>query len=154
MRAGAIVLAAAVAAALVGSYVALGGTSYEPSPVADPCETRPRREAGDTGERIEVVLLAAADETACTLGVSREELVLSLRSVDELDELAEQEGRSRDELEDALREGLVRAVSEAEDQDLIGDTTAGALRFAAERLPLGLLLSVLRGASSFLDRPD
>jgi hypothetical protein len=45
----------------------------------------------------------------------------------------------------------VHAVDEAEEQDLIGDTTAGALRFAAERLPLGLLLSVLRGASSFID---
>jgi hypothetical protein len=83
--------------------------------------------------------------------VSREELVLALRSVDELDRLAEREGRSRDELEDALRAGLVRAVGDAEDQGLVGSTTANALRFAAERLPLGLLLTVLRGASSFLD---
>lgn len=141
----------AVAAALVGSYVALGGTSYEPTPVADPCAARPARDAGTTGERIELVLLAAADEAACELGVSREELVLALRSVDELDELAEQEGRSRDELEDALRDGLVRALDEAENENLVGDTTADALRFAAERLPLGLLLSVLRGASAFLD---
>jgi len=29
-------------------------------------------------------------------------------------------------------------------------TTAGGLRFAADHLPLGLLLSVLRGASSIL----
>jgi hypothetical protein len=145
------VAAVVVSASLVGAYVALGGTSYEPSPVADPCEPRPVRDASGTGERIEVVLLAAADETACTLGVSREELVLALRSVDELDELAEREGRSRNELEEALRDGLVRAVAEGEEQGLIGDTTARALGFAAERLPLGLLLSVLRGASSFLD---
>ena len=45
----------------------------------------------------------------------------------------------------------MRAVEEAEREDLIGETTASALSFAAERLPLGLLLSVLRGASSFLD---
>jgi len=45
----------------------------------------------------------------------------------------------------------VRAVDEARGENLIGETTAGALTFAAERLPLGLLLSVLRGASSFLD---
>ena len=141
----------AVAAALVGAYVALGGTSYEPTPVADPCAARPARDAGTTGERVELVLLAAADETACELGVSREELVLALRSVDELDDLAEPEGRSRDELEDALRAGLVRAVDEAESEELVGDSTADALRFAAERLPLGLLLSVLRGASAFLD---
>jgi hypothetical protein len=151
MRSTALVaVAAALAVALVGAYVALGGTSYEPSPVADPCAARPARETGDTSERLEHVLLAAADKTACTLGVSREELVLALRSVDELDELAEREGRSRDELEDALRAGLVRAVGDAEDQGLVGSTTANALRFAAERLPLGLLLSVLRGASSFL----
>ena len=33
----ALVACVRVAAALVGSYVALGGTSYEPTPVADPC---------------------------------------------------------------------------------------------------------------------
>jgi hypothetical protein len=151
VRTAPIVAAVVVAVALVGAYVALGGTSYEPSPVADPCEPRPARDVTETGERVEVVLLAAADGTACALGVSREELVLALRSVDELDELAQREGRSRDELEEALRDGLVSAVAEGEEQELIGDTTARALTFAAERLPLGLLLSVLRGASSFLD---
>ena len=146
-----LAVTAALAAGLVGTYVALGGTSYEPSPVADPCAPRPEPPAAGTGERLELVLLAAADETACALGVSREELVLALRSVDELEQLAEQEGRSRDELEKALRDGLGRAVDEAVQQGLIGDTSAGALRFAADRLPLGVLLSVLRGASSFLD---
>ena len=82
--------------------------------------------------------------------VTREELVLALRSTDELDQLAEKEGKSRDELEDALRNGLVRAVGQAEDEGLIGDTTAGALRFAAEHLPIGLLLDVLRRGSSIL----
>ena len=128
-----------------------GGTSYEPSPVADPCAARPVRDSSTTGERLELVLLAAADETACALGVSREALVLALRSVDELEQLADKEGRSRDELEDALRDGLGRAVDEAVEQGLIGETTASALGFAAERLPLSLLLSILRGASSFLE---
>lgn len=151
MRTGAPLIACAAAAvALAGAYVALGGTSYEPTPVANPCAPRPARETEGTGERVELVLLAAADETACTLGVSREDLVIALRSVDELEDLAREEGRSRDELEDALRRGLARAVDEARDEGLIGGTTAGALTFAAERLPLGLLLSVLRGASSFL----
>jgi len=146
-----LVAALVVAAALVGAYVALGGTSYEPTPVADPCAPRPERPTSGSGERVELVLLAAADETACALGVSREDLVLALRSVEELEALARREGRSRDELENALRDGLEHAVEEAEERDLIGDRTATALGFAAERLPLGLLLSVLRGASSFLD---
>ena len=150
MRAATLLAALVAALALPSSYVALGGTSYEPTPVADPCAPRPRP-VGATTERVELVLLAAADETACSLGVSREDLVLALRSVDELEELADRERRSRDELEDALRAGLVRAVAEAEREQLVGGTTATALSFAAERLPLGLLLSVLRGASSFLD---
>ena len=139
-----------VAVALVVTYVALGGTSYEPTPVANPCAPRPERPATGTDERLQLVVLAAADAAACRLGVSREDLVLALRSVDELDQLAEQEGKSRDELEEALRDGLVRAVGQAEDEGLIGNTTAGGLRFAAEHLPLGLLLDLLRRASSIL----
>jgi hypothetical protein len=150
VRALPLLVAAVLACALVGAYVALGGTSYEPSPVANPCAPRPAREVQSTGERIEVVLLAAADRTACRLGVSREELVLALRSVDDLDALARKEGKSRDDLEEALRAGLVRAVDQGKSQGLIGDTTASGLRFAAEHLPLGLLLSLLRGASSLL----
>jgi hypothetical protein len=41
-------------------------------------------------------------------------------------------------------------VDEGESQGLIGGTTADGLRFAADHLPLGLLLSILRGASSLL----
>jgi hypothetical protein len=144
------VLSCVVAIALVVSYVALGGTSYEPTPVADPCAPRPARPVTGTDERIQQVVLAAADAAACRLGVSREDLVLALRSVDDLDQLAAREGRSRHDLEEALREGLVRAVAQAQDEGLIGDQTASALRFAAQHLPLGLLLSVLRGASSLL----
>jgi hypothetical protein len=150
VKAATFVVSCLLAAGLVLAYVALGGTSYEPTPVANPCVARPARPATGTEERVEAVVLAAADAAACRLGVSREELVLALRSVDELDELAQKEGRSRDDLEEALREGLVRAVSQAQDQGLVGDSTAGALRFAAEHLPLGLLLQLLRGASSLL----
>ncbi len=145
-----IVVAVAVACALVGVYVALGGTSFEPSPVANPCVPRPVRVAAGTGERLEHVLLAAADTTACQLGVSREELVLALRSVDDLEALAGKTGKSRDELEAALRAGLLRAVDEGEREGLIGGTTAASLGFAADHLPLGLLLSLLRGASSLV----
>ena len=84
MRALPILVAVAAACALVGAYVALGGTSYEPSPVANPCAPRTPRPTEGTGERIEVVLLAAADGTACRLGVSREELVLALIERDDV----------------------------------------------------------------------
>jgi hypothetical protein len=150
MRTATFLGSCVVAIALVVTYVALGGTSYEPTPVANPCAPRPARPASGTDERLELVVLAAADTAACNLGVSREELVLALRSVDELDRLAAKEGKSRDDLEQALRDGLVHAVGQAEDEDLIGNSTAGALRFAAEHLPHGLLLDLLRRASSIL----
>ena len=129
-----------LAIALVVTYVALGGTSYEPTPVANPCAPRPTRPASGTDERLELVVL----------GVSRVSLALALGSGPALDRLAAKEGKSRDELEQALRDGLVHAVGQAEDENLIGDSTAGALRFAAEHLPLGLLLDLLRRASSIL----
>ena len=136
MKTATFLVSCVVAVALVATYVALGGTSYEPTPVANPCAPRAHREPNGTDERLQLVVLAAADAAACRLGVSREELVLALRSTDELEE--------------ALRDGLVRAVGQSEDEGLIGDTTAGALRFAAEHLPLGLLLDLLRRGSSLL----
>lgn len=150
MRAWPIVASAAAGLALVLAYVALGGTSYRPTPVGDPCVPRAHAPTEGRSEAVEQVVLAAADATACSLGVSREELILSLVSVDELEALAEREGRDRDELEQALREGLRRAVDEAEAEELIGERTAGVLRFAASSAPLGVLLAVLRGASALL----
>lgn len=145
MRALVVLGAAAASVALVAAYVALGGTDFRPSEVADPCLTRSAPATGSTSEAIERVVLSAADETACVLGVSREELVLALRSVDRLDRLAEAQGADPDELEEALRDGVLRALDEAESEELVGDRTAGLLRAAAERLPLGLLLALLRG---------
>ena len=150
MRALLFVLSCCVAIGLVIAYVAFGGTSYEPTPVGNPCAPRPTHRASSTDERIEQVVLAASDAAACRLGVSREDLVLALRSVDDLDRLARESGHSRHELEEALRDGLVHAVGEAQEQGLIGDRTASTLTFAAEHLPLGLLLSVLRETSSLL----
>ncbi len=147
-----LAIAVVASVALVCAYIALGGTDYRPTPVADPCQPREAPSAGaGTSEAIQRVVLVAADETACDLGVSREELVLALRGTDELAQLAEREGIEADQLEQAVRAGLVRAVDEAEQQGLLGDRTGGLVRAAAERLPLGLLLGLLRGASGLLE---
>lgn len=147
-----LVLVAVIASlALVGAYVALGGTSYRPTQVADPCTARPPAASdSSTAAAIQQVVLVAADATACQLGVSREDLVLALRSVDRLDALAAQRGVAPGELESAVRAGLVRAVDEAQREGLLGDRTAGVVRAAAKGLPIGLLLTLLRGASGLL----
>ena len=102
-----------------------------------PVRPAPPRGTSGTGERIELVLLAAADETACELGVSREDLVLALRSVDELEELAEREGARGTSSRTPSARARARAVDEARRGRPDRRHDAGALTFAAERLPSG-----------------
>ena len=152
MSRGALLVTAATiaAAALVGSYVALGGTEFRPSPVADPCLPRGQAPASGTSAAVQRAVLAAADEVACSLGTSREELVLALRSADDLEALARRRGVDRDGLEASVRAGLVRAVDQAETDGLLGERTAGVVRAAARHLPLELLLTLLRGIDTIV----
>ena len=96
-------------------------------------------------------MLRGADTIACDLGVSREELVLSMRSVDRLERLARR-GVDRDELEQAVRKGLIDAADEAQAEGLVGERTADVLRAAAGAFPLSLLLAIVRGGSSLLSQ--
>jgi len=54
MKTVTFLVSCAIAVALVTTYVALGGTSYEPTPVANPCAPRPHREPSGTDERLEL----------------------------------------------------------------------------------------------------
>ena len=152
MTRSAILVASAIAvsAALVLAYAALGGGRYTATPVANPCTPREWRSPHGLEETIEQIALSTADGAACDLGVSREELVLALGSQSDLDRFADKHGLSHDEAEDAVRQGLVRAVHDAERAGAIGGRTAGALRGIADHLPMGIVLAVLRGASSLL----
>ena len=146
-----LAVAAAAGALLIGCYAAAGGTSFEPSPVADPCAPRVLPAADGVSGQLERVVLRAADGVACEIGVSREDLILSLRSVDRFDRLAADNGIDQHELESALRRGLVRATDQAEQDGAIGASTASTLRAAAGILPLSLLLSIVRSGAGVLD---
>ena len=76
-RAWPLLGALAVSAVVVGAYAALGGASYKPTPVANPCVKREWR-SGGLQTVLEQVVLSAADGAACSLGVSREDLVLAI----------------------------------------------------------------------------
>jgi hypothetical protein len=154
MSIGARVVAAAVVAALclVGAYLALGGTSFSPTAVANPCEPRtPPTNDAATSEALQRVVLSAADTVACEIGTTREDLVLALRSPDRLEQLAREEGVDRGELERSVRAGLVSAADQAEREGLLGERTADLVRAAARRFPLSLLLTLLRGVDALLD---
>ena len=151
MRAAApLVVAIAAVAAVVVPYVALGGATYEPTPVADPCSEREWRSPGCVESGLEQIVLSALDGAACALGVSREELVLALRSDASLDTFAEEHGITREEAEGAVRDGLERAVDDAERAGAISGLTASLVRRIAESLPPRLLLDLLKRLGELL----
>jgi hypothetical protein len=145
-----LLVSLALVAAVVIPYVALGGGSFEPTPVADPCQPRDRSEAEGLGETMERIALQAVDHVACDLAVSREDLVLALRSEEAFDRFTRENGIDREEAEDAIHEGLVRAVDEAEDDGTLPGFIAPIVRKAAESVPPWLILETLERLGSFL----
>jgi hypothetical protein len=142
-RAKPIAAALAAVAAVVVPYLALGGASFEPTPVADPCVAREWRDPGGLEEVLEQIALSALDGAACELGVSREELVLALEDDESLDAFAEEHDVAREGAERALRDGLVRAIDDAEEAGALSELTAGLVRRAVERIPPSLVLDLL-----------
>jgi hypothetical protein len=149
-RVAPLLVSMALVAAVVIPYVALGGGSFEPTPVADPCQARERTEAEGLGETIERIALQAVDHVACDLGVSREELVLALRSEDAFDAFTAEHGIDRAEAEDAIHDGLVQAVDEAEEDGTLPGLVAPLVRRAAESVPPWLILETLERLGDFL----
>ena len=143
-RAAPILVAVAAVAAVVVPYLLLGGASYAPTPVADPCREREWRNPGDLQRGLEQVALSALDGAACTLGVSREELVLAFADNDTLAEFGDEHGISGDDAERALHDGLLRALNEAEAAGALSESTAEIVRAAVERIPARLVLDALQ----------
>jgi hypothetical protein len=139
----AIALTTAAAVALVVVYLALGGASYAPAKVADPCAPRDWRDPVGVQEVAQQIVLSALDGAACELGVSREDVVLAFASRDSLQRFARDHGLSNAELEQLVRSSLIRAVDDAEDADALDPTIANLLRSVARRIPIGGLLDLL-----------
>jgi hypothetical protein len=140
----------AAVAAVVIPYAALGGGSYEPTPVADPCVMREWRNPGDLEAVFEQIVLSGLDGAACELGVSREELVLAVRDEESLDAFSEEHGISRADAERAVSEGLVRAIDDAEEADALPGFLSSLARRAVEDVPPWLLLDTLESLRGFL----
>jgi predicted MFS family arabinose efflux permease len=121
---------AALAALLIAVYVALGGGSYRPHAVANPCASRARPAVGATQRAV----LAALDGGACKLHISREALLLPLL------EGKRPPGVSDDELADALRSGVDRAQDEGALSGLAATALKLALSTRGTAAILGLLL--------------
>jgi hypothetical protein len=139
----AIALTAAAAVTLVVVYLALGGASYAPAKVADPCAPRDWREPIGVQEVAQQIVLSALDGAACELHASREDVVLAFASRDSLERFARDHGVSNSELEEILRSSLIRAVDDAEGANALDPTIADLLRSVARRVPIAGLLDLL-----------
>ncbi len=149
-RAAPLLGAIAAVAAVIVPYVALGGGSYEPTPVADPCLKREWRDPGDLQAVLEQVALSALDGAACELGTSREELVLALRDEKSLDAFAAERHIARTDAERAIQDGLQRAVAEAQEAGDLPAFAASVIARTVKSLPPWLILETLERLRGFL----
>lgn len=133
-RVAPILGALAAVGAVLGAYLTLGGASYQPAAVADPCRERASRSPDGLQETIEQIALSGLDRGACTLGVSREELVLALRDEESLRRLADEQGLELDVATAAVQEGLLTAIDEAEESGALPGLVASLARGTLSRV--------------------
>ena len=139
--------AVAAATALVALYLVLGGGSYEPTQVADPCAPREWRDPQGVEESAQQFALSALDGAACELGVSRETLAVALATPESRAEFAAKYGIEDAELEAAVRAGVKRGIDDAEAAGALNPLVATGLRAIAARLPVDEAVALIEDGS-------
>ncbi|MEX0971715.1 MAG: hypothetical protein WDZ46_00470 [Solirubrobacterales bacterium] len=144
-------VAIAVSLALVGVYLAAGGSSYTPAQTQNPCEDRPWRDPQGLQQIAEQFSLSALDGAACQLGVSREALARALATPDSRESFMQRRGIDDAELVRAIRAGLLRAVDDAERAGALNPVLAAPLRSALRQIPPEQAIELIQDARSLLD---
>ncbi|HEU4392411.1 MAG TPA: hypothetical protein VFR04_02110 [Solirubrobacterales bacterium] len=151
LRAQVLVGAAIVSAlALVGVYLAAGGSSYAPAKTQDPCQHRAWSNPRGLGEIANQFSNSALDGAACQLGVSRETLARALATPEARERFSERYGVDDEKLARAVRAGLLRAIDDAEDAGALSPFIAGPLRGTIEEIPLDQAIELINNADSIL----
>ncbi len=148
---GLVLAALAASAALVVAYLAAGGGDYEPTAVADPCAPREWRDPEGVEESAQQFALSALDGAACELHVSREALAVALATPESRAQFAAEYGIEEEELEAAVRAGVVRAIDDAERAGALDPLVADGLRLVAARLPVDEGIALIEDASELFD---
>jgi hypothetical protein len=144
-------VAIAVSLALVGIYLAAGGSSYAPAKIQDPCEDRPWRDPEGLDQLAEQFSLSALDGAACELGVPRETLARALATPASRERFTERYDIDDAELARAIRAGLVRAVDDAERAGALPPFVAGPLRETVRQIPLDQAIELIDDARTLID---
>jgi hypothetical protein len=126
----------AVSAVLVLSYLAAGGSDYAPAKTQDPCKPREWRNPEGLQEIAQQFSLSALDGAACKLGVSRETLAQALADESSRQKFLDRYKISDAQLARAIRAGLLRAISDAEDAGALSPLLATPLRGLVRSIPL------------------
>lgn len=140
-----VVLVALTIVALALPVIALNRNAsdfgtYRP---ADACEAGPDPFSGGGLDGLaQRSLLSGLNGAACELGVSREELVLSLDPNTNVTDHRWDD----DTIERALKAGAKRVIDDADERDSLPGFVADGLRFAIEHAPLGRLIGWLSDA--------
>jgi hypothetical protein len=136
--------------ALVGIYLAAGGSSYTPEKSQDPCEHRAWSNPEGLSEIANQFSISALDGAACQLGVTRETLARALATPEARERFAERYGIDDAELARAVRAGLLRAIDDAEEAGALSPFIAGPLRGTIEDIPLDRAIELINDADSLL----
>ena len=138
---GAAAAIAIALAALMLPIVAVGtvDASFGVPQLVEPCTAPPDPYPGDgLDAALQRFVLSGLNGAACELGVSREELVLSLEPRSGVDIEWD-----RDTIAQALKSGVSRAIDDADERDTIPGWLATALRWTVDRLPASWFLEQL-----------
>jgi hypothetical protein len=136
--------------ALVGAYLAAGGSSYAPEKSQDPCQHRAWSNPEGLQEIANQFSISALDGAACQLGVTRETLARALATPEGRERFKERYGIDDAKLARAIRAGLLRAVDDAEEAGALSPIIAGPLRGTIEEIPLDRAIELVNDASSAL----
>jgi hypothetical protein len=136
--------------ALVGIYLAAGGSSYTPAKSQDPCQHRAWTNPEGLSEIANQFSISALDGAACQLGVTRETLARALATPQARERFSQRYGIDEAKLARAVRAGLLRAIDDAEEAGALSPFIAGPLRSTIEKIPLDQAIELINNANSLL----
>ena len=135
--------------ALVGGYLALGGGTYQPTEVANPCEPRtPAAEPEGTDEVVQQLAISALDGAACELRVTREDLLAALADPERRELFLDENRISDAALEAAVRAGLDRAYDDAVAAGRLDGLDAVLIGEAIELVPVSVLVDIAQSETA------